>query len=119
MPPNCTATPGGCWWAATSAGGTLSAVVAQMAREKGAPRLAGQVLFYPATNSAALDTPSYKEFGEKSLGLPKRDMEWFLDQYTPDPSDRLDPLRLAPVGKRPARIAARPGGDRRVRRAAR
>jgi acetyl esterase len=75
-----------------SAGGTLSAVVAQMAREKGTPRLAGQVLFYPSTNSAALDTASYKEFGEKSLGLPTRDIEWFLDQYTPDRQDRLDPL---------------------------
>ncbi len=79
-----------------SAGGTLSAVVAQMARKEGAPHLAGQVLFYPSTNSAALDTPSYKEFGERSLGLPKRDIEWFLEQYTPDPRDRLDP-RVSPL----------------------
>jgi acetyl esterase/lipase len=79
-----------------SAGGTLSAVVAQMSRQKGAPNLAGQVLFYPSVNSAALDTPSYKEFGEKSLGLPTRDVNWFLDQYTPDPKDRLDP-RVSPL----------------------
>jgi acetyl esterase len=79
-----------------SAGGTLSAVAAQMARQKGAPHLAGQVLFYPSTNSAALDTGSYQEFGERSLGLPKRDIEWFLDQYTPDPKDRLDP-RVSPL----------------------
>jgi acetyl esterase len=75
-----------------SAGGTLAAVVAQMARQKGAPRLAGQVLFYAATNAASLDTGSYKEFGNQSLGLPTRDVEWFLDQYTPNPKDRLDPL---------------------------
>ena len=75
-----------------SAGGTLSAVMAQMARKNGTPWLAGQVLFYPSTNSAALDTPSYKQFGEQSLGLPTRDVNWFLDQYTPDPKERLDPL---------------------------
>jgi acetyl esterase/lipase len=75
-----------------SAGGTLSAVVTQMARKQGGPQLKGQVLFYPSTNSATLDTTSFKEFGEKSLGLPTRDVKWFLDQYTPDPGDRLDPL---------------------------
>jgi acetyl esterase len=75
-----------------SAGGNLTAVVAQMARQKGAPRLAGQVLFYAATDGASLDTPSYKEFGDKSLGLPTRDVEWFLEQYTPNPKDRLNPL---------------------------
>ena len=79
-----------------SAGGNLAAVVAQMAHREGAPRLAGQVLLYAAVNSAALDTPSYKEFGEQSLGLPTRDMEWFLDQYVPDPKDRLDP-RASPL----------------------
>jgi acetyl esterase len=75
-----------------SAGGNLTAVVAQHARQRGAPALAGQVLFYAATNCASLDTPSYLEFGEKSLGLPKRDVEWFLEQYIPDQKDRLSPL---------------------------
>jgi len=54
------------------------------------------VLFYAATNAVSLDTPSYKEFGEKSLGLPTRDVNWFLDQYTPNPKDRLDP-RVSPL----------------------
>jgi acetyl esterase len=75
-----------------SAGGNLTAVVAQMAHQKGAPKLAGQVLLYAAVDGAHLDTPSYKAFGDKSLGLPLRDVVWFLDQYTPDPKDRLDPL---------------------------
>ena len=74
-----------------SAGGTLTAVVAQMARQKGGPKLAGQVLFYAATNGATLDTPSYQEFDGPSFGLPKRDVEWFLDQYMPNPKDRLNP----------------------------
>ena len=75
-----------------SAGGTLSAVVALMAAQKGVPKLAGQVLFYPGTNCASLDTPSYIEFGKQSLGLPRRDVEWFLEQYTPDPQERRNPL---------------------------
>jgi acetyl esterase len=79
-----------------SAGGTLTAVVSQLARKKGVPRIAGQVMFYPATNAARLDTPSYQEFGERSLGLPRRDMEWFLDQYAPNLQNRLDP-RISPL----------------------
>ena len=75
-----------------SAGGSLSAVVSQLAHQMCAPRLAGQVLFYPGTDSSSLDTSSYREFGEKSLGLPKRDVEWFLDQYVPHRPDRLNPL---------------------------
>jgi acetyl esterase len=75
-----------------SAGGNLAAVIAQMAHQKGSPLLAGQVLLYAAVNGASLDTPSYKEFGERSLGLPTRDVNWFLDQYTPDHTDRLNPL---------------------------
>jgi acetyl esterase len=78
-----------------SAGGNLTAAVAQLARQKGTQRLAGQVLLYAAVNGAALDTPSYQEFGEKSLGLSTRDMNWFLDQYAPDPAQRSDP-RLSP-----------------------
>ena len=75
-----------------SAGGNLAAAVALMAREKGTPKIAGQVLFYAATDSSSLNTASYKEFGEKSYGLPTRDVEWFLEQYTPDHKDRLNPL---------------------------
>ena len=74
-----------------SGGGTLTAVVAQMCRQEGAPRLAGQVLFYAATDAVHLDSPSYKEFDGPSYGLPRRDVEWYLDQYTPDPKERLNP----------------------------
>jgi acetyl esterase len=79
-----------------SAGGNLTAVVAQMAREKGFPKIAGQVLFYAALDGVHLDTPCYKEFDGPAYNLPRRDVEWFLDQYTPEPHDRLDP-RLSPL----------------------
>jgi acetyl esterase len=75
-----------------SAGGTLTAVVAQMTVQRGGPKLAGQVLMYASTDSSSLDTPSYKEFGDKNYGLPKRDVEWFLRQYITKPADRLDPM---------------------------
>jgi acetyl esterase len=79
-----------------SAGGNLTAVLAQMASRKGGPALAGQVLFYAAVDGVHLDTPSYREFGGKTLGLPKVDIEWFLDQYTPNIGNRQDP-RLSPL----------------------
>jgi acetyl esterase len=82
--------------AGDSAGGTLAAVVAQMALRTGSPRLVGQVLFYASTDSAVLDTPSYREFGACRLGLTARDMAWFLEQYLPQQSDRLDP-RASPL----------------------
>lgn len=74
-----------------SAGGNLAAVAAQMTARQGGPRLAGQVLFYPATNGTSLDTPSYRDFGNRNYSLPKQDMEWYLRQYLPDPAGWLDP----------------------------
>ncbi|MFI6538153.1 alpha/beta hydrolase [Nonomuraea sp. NPDC050547] len=77
-----------------SAGGNLAAVAAWQAREAGLS-LAHQVLVYPVMD-AAMDTPSYREFGE-GFGLDAREMAWFFAQYAPgaDPADpRLSPLRL-------------------------
>lgn len=74
-----------------SAGGNLTAVVAQIAARQGGPALAGQVLMYAGINGASLDTPSYREFGEKDYGLPRRNVEWFMHQYMPDPAGWLDP----------------------------
>lgn len=79
-----------------SAGGNLTAAVAQMARQKGSPKITGQVLLYAAVDAAHLDTPSYKEFDGPAYSLPRRDIEWYLDQYTPEPQDRLDP-RVSPL----------------------
>ncbi len=79
-----------------SAGGNLTAVIAQELSRKGEPLMAGQILLYAALDSAHLDTPSYHEFGGKALGLPLADVEWFLENYAPNPRDRLDP-RLSPA----------------------
>jgi acetyl esterase len=88
-----------------SAGGNLAAVVAQMAARRGGPKLAGQVLLYPATNGDSLDTPSYNEFGGRDYSLPKSDMEWFIRQYLPDPASRTD-SRASPLLERDLRGVA-------------
>jgi len=77
--------------AGTSAGGTLAAAVAMMARDRGGPRIRCQVLWYPATD-AALDTPSHRKFSSGSYYLLSRaDMEWFWNCYLSSERDRANP----------------------------
>lgn len=75
-----------------SAGGTLAAVCAIMARDAGLP-LALQLLIYPGT-AAWLDSPSLRRFGEGFV-LDAALIEWFFGQYI-DPADRED-WRFAPL----------------------
>ncbi len=77
--------------AGASAGGTLAAVVAMMARDRRGPRLACQVLWYPATD-AAMDTPSHRDYSAGSYYLLSRaDMEWFWNYYLSSARDRANP----------------------------
>jgi len=71
-----------------SAGGNIAAVVSLMAKDRGAPPIAYQVLFWPVTN-AAFDTASYDQFAEGYF-LTRNMMKWFWDSYTTDPQERLD-----------------------------
>jgi acetyl esterase len=77
-----------------SAGGNLSAVIAQRALRAGGPRIDCQVLIYPATDTD-LDTDCYQD-PENQLMLTTDAVRWFWDQYVPDHSARLDP-DLAPI----------------------
>jgi acetyl esterase len=72
-----------------SAGGNLSAVVAQKARAAGGPELASQVLIYPVTD-ADLDNDTYTD-PENQLLLTRDSMVWFWDHYAPDPASRQSP----------------------------
>jgi acetyl esterase len=72
-----------------SAGGNLSAVVAQKARDAGGPELAAQVLIYPVTD-ADLDNSTYSD-PENQLMLTRDAMIWFWDHYAPDEASRLHP----------------------------
>jgi acetyl esterase len=76
--------------AGDSAGGNLAAVVPLMARERGGPELAHQLLVYPVTNHA-FDTPSYQEHAEGGL-LSRKMMIWFWQHYLEKPEDGQNPL---------------------------
>ncbi len=72
-----------------SAGGNLAAVTAIMARDRGGPALAGQLLLYPVI-AADFDTESYRLFG-KGYYNPRPALQWYWDCYVPAVSDRTHP----------------------------
>jgi acetyl esterase len=72
-----------------SAGGNLAAAVALMARDRGGPELALQILVYPVTQHA-LDTRSYREHADGYL-LTRNAMRWFWDLYLARPGDGDQP----------------------------
>ena len=93
--------------AGDSAGGNLAAVVALMARDRGAPTLRHQLLIYPITNFG-FDTPSYRENADGPV-LTRGMMQAFWDFYLADPSDAsgsyASPLRATSLeGLPPAHV---------------
>jgi acetyl esterase len=72
-----------------SAGGNLSAVVAQRAGADGGPQIDCQVLIYPVTD-ADLDNETYADPANQ-LMLTRESMIWFWDHYAPDPASRRNP----------------------------
>lgn len=83
--------------AGDSVGGNMTAAVTLMAKERGGPKIAKQLLFYPVTD-AAFDTDSYERFAEGYF-LSREGMKWFWEQYTADPQERgritASPLRAS------------------------
>ncbi|VTU32714.1 Carboxylesterase NlhH [Variovorax sp. PBS-H4] len=76
-----------------SAGGTLAAVCAILARDEGLP-VALQMLFYPGTTSHQ-DTPSHRRLADGPL-LGEQLITWFFAQYLRSPAER-DDWRFAPL----------------------
>jgi acetyl esterase len=72
-----------------SAGGTMVAAVTLLAKRRGGPELALQVMAYPVTG-ADFDTPSYQQFAGGPW-LTRAAMQWFWDAYAPDVSVRSQP----------------------------
>jgi acetyl esterase len=72
-----------------SAGGNLAAVAAVMARDRGGPKIAAQLLLYPVI-AADFDTESYRLYG-KGFYNPKPALQWYWDQYVPMLADRENP----------------------------
>ena len=90
-----------------SSGGNLAAVVALMARDRGGPTLAAQVLIYPVTDHR-FDTASYRDNGKGYL-LETDLMQLFWDSYLSGDDDGAQPyaspLRAPDVsGVAPAHI---------------
>jgi acetyl esterase len=76
--------------AGDSAGGNLATVSALRARDEGGPRVALQVLVYPAVD-CDLTRPCYQEYADTKLILNAPEMVWFLNHYIPDEADREHP----------------------------
>ena len=75
----------------TSAGATLAATVSLMARDRGGPHLAYQLLVYPATTTE-LTTASHSQFAKDNYYILSRaDMEWFWGHYLATDEDRKNP----------------------------
>lgn len=72
-----------------SAGGNLAAVTAVMARDRGGPAPAAQLLLYPVI-AADFDTESYRLFG-RGYYNPKPALQWYWDCYVPSRGDRAHP----------------------------
>ena len=85
--------PGEVLVAGWSAGGNIAAVTCQLARDRGGPKIAGQLLVCPVTD-CTVDRPSYRENAEGYF-LTRSLMDWFWDNYCP-PADRTDP-RASPL----------------------
>ena len=75
--------------AGDSSGGNLATVVALLAKERGGPDIACQVLFYP-TVDADFDTDSYRQFAGGPF-LTREAMKWFWSHYAPDVARRAEP----------------------------
>ena len=80
--------------AGDSAGGTLAAVVALMARDAGAPAIALQTLIYPVVDLTR-ETDSHARNAEGYM-LTTAALRWFYDCYVPDRAARSD-WRASPL----------------------
>src|SRR4051812_2936659 len=101
--------------AGDSAGGNLAAVVCQLAKARGGPRIAFQALFYPLVDFTLEHSPSRSQFGGGDFFLSNRDMEWFRDLYFSDASEasdpRASPLRASDLGGLPPALIIAAGCD--------
>jgi acetyl esterase len=71
-----------------SAGGTMAAAICLMARARGGPRLAFQLLVNPSPD-ADYGRPSMRENAFAPMSVPA-DIRWFLDKYLRDERDLFD-----------------------------
>ncbi len=81
--------------AGDSAGGNIAAALSALESEQNNTSIAAQVLLYPAVDLSNLDRQSAMQFAEGYF-LTRERMAWFIQQYVPDATLRLDP-RASPL----------------------
>ena len=74
--------------AGDSAGGNMTAALTLMAKDRGGPHIAAQVLFYPITG-ANLDTSTYRRYADGPWATREAG-RWFWDSYLPDQARRSE-----------------------------
>lgn len=99
-----------------SAGGNLSAVVAQMARDRGGPQIIYQILIYPNVDAdPAFQTDSRMLFGNGDYFLSHDDIVWIIGMYVPQganlASPYLSPLRARSLAALPPALVITAGCD--------
>jgi acetyl esterase len=80
--------------AGDSAGGNLAAVVCMIARDRGGPAIAFQVLIYPVVDQRRKPSASHARSAPGVLTMDH--MRWFTEQYLGPDGDRLDVL-VSPI----------------------
>jgi acetyl esterase len=91
--------------AGDSVGGNMTTAVTIMAKQRGGPPIAAQLLYYPVTN-ANFDTASYRQFAT-GYWLSRAGMRWYWDQYTTDPAQRAE-ITASPLRARRADLTGLP-----------
>jgi acetyl esterase/lipase len=81
--------PGKLAVAGDSAGGNLATAVAMLARDRGQPDVAQQVLVYPVTTT---DLSIGFDDDYEGFFLYRDELQWHQDNYLPDAGCRTDPL---------------------------
>jgi len=78
--------------AGDSAGGNLSASLCLMARDRHGPKIACQILIYPAVDMIMSNSyPSYTAFGQGDYFLSVDDMNWITGMYFEKAEDARSP----------------------------
>lgn len=86
--------PGRLVVAGDSAGGNLATVVCMIARDRGGPPIAFQVLIYPVVDQRRKPSASHARSAPGVLTMEH--MRWFTEQYLGPDGDRLDVL-VSPI----------------------
>ena len=99
--------------AGDSAGGNLAAVVALKARDEHGPKIAAQILYYPATDLTTKSYPSKEKFGD-GYGLSKEEEKVYHQSYVAnaDPTQPyLSPLYASSLAHLPPALVFTEGFD--------